>query len=423
MKKGNRPARQAKTLIASPRAATPPEAGVATVGSRVYFAVFGSGIGHVTRALEIAGRLGEGYESAFSSFGQGIGYLQSRGRGRTTLASPSLDIRWEGGGFASWHVLPRFPFTFNAFLRQVAFERRSIEKFDPSVVVSDSRLSPVLAGKAKSYPVVTMLNQFLVSFPPRFRGRVGRVYERIAGDALGLLWSLSDRVLMTDLPPPYTIAESSLLAADVSGVVEFVGFTDPRPRVERASIEKVKDRLGLRRPLVFCQISGPDETKRLFADTILRSAGELVKDHDLVVSMGIPSGSSTPERLASGAWVYEWCPVKDELFELADLVVARAGHSTIGQCINRGKPGVLVPIHNHPEQIGNAEKFSSLGLGRQIRSEKLAPSNFVEAVRDCLGDQSYRSRAEALRAVSERYDGMERTAEVIRSYGRDGEPH
>lgn len=393
------------------------------MGSRVYFAVFGSGLGHVTRALDIADRL-DGFEPVFSSFGQGIDFLKSRGWGRTVLASPSLDLRWERGGFSSWHVLPRFPFTFNAFLRQMAFERQTIRKFDPAVVVSDSRLSPVLAAKEKSYPVVTMLNQFMVSFPPRFRRKVGRFYERIAGDVLGLLWSLSDRVLMTDLPPPYTIAESNLLGADVSGVVEFVGFTAPRPTIERTSLQRAKASLGLgRRPLVFCQISGPDETKKGFADTILRSADRLTRDYDLVVSMGLSAGSSAPRRLASGAWVYEWCPVKDELFELAGLVVARAGHSTIGQCIDRGKPALLVPIHNHSEQIGNAEKFSKLGLGRHIRSEMLTPGGFAEAVEGCLGDPSYRSRAESLSVVSKRYDGVERTAEIVRSYGRTGEPH
>ena len=86
---------------------------------------------------------------------------------------------------------------------------------------------------------------------------------------------------------------------------------------------------------------------------------------------GVRTAPASRRRLANGAWLYDWCPVKDELFTLSDLVVARAGHSTIGQCIDAGKPAVLVPIHNHSEQIGNADKFSKLGLGLQIRSEDL----------------------------------------------------
>jgi UDP:flavonoid glycosyltransferase YjiC (YdhE family) len=108
--------------------------------------------------------------------------------------------------------------------------------------------------------------------------------------------------------------------------------------------------------------------------------------------------------------------VKDELFEMAELIVGRAGHSTIGQCIDRGKPAVLVPIYNHPEQLGNAEKFSRLGLGIGIRSERLTVEGLVEAVRECMNDGGYREKAEAASRVSKRFDGVGRTVEVIRSY-------
>lgn len=385
------------------------------VSRRVYFAVFGSGLGHVTRMLDVSQRL-DGCQSLFSTSGQGLDHVRSRGGMRAAVESPALDVEWRGEGFSSWHVLPYFPYTLSAFLRQVAFERKSIARFAPSVVVSDSRLSPIIAAKEMSYPVVTMLNQFLISFPPRFRTPMGRFFERIAGNSLGLLWSLSDRVLMTDLPPPYTIAETNLLGSDLARVVEFVGFTAPRPTISEASLEKVRRMLDLdRRPLVFCQISGPDATKERFSESVLAAAPELTRDYNLVLSLGRSRGGSDPRRLASGAWVFDWCPVKDELFELADLVVARAGHSTIGQCIDRGKPAILVPIYNHPEQIGNAEKFSKLGLGMDVRSEKLTPEGLAQAVRACSGPD-YRQRAEGMSRISKKYDGVGRATEVIRSY-------
>jgi len=385
----------------------------------VYFAVFGSGLGHVTRVLEVAKRLGDNHgQFRYSSFGQGLNYLRSNGEGRNTTESPSLDVQWgAGGGFSSWHVLPRFPFTFNAFLKQLAFEQESISRFDPDLVVSDSRLSAVLAARLKSYPVITVLNQFSVAFPPRFRGQVGRFYERIAGDSLGLMWSLSERVLMTDLPPPFTIGERNLVGSDVSRVVEFVGFTSPDLEVTEEEMQRTRRMLDLDgRPLVFCQISGPDATKGMLMDVLMKVAGEVSKEHNLVISLGYPSGSPQPKRLASGAWLFEWCPVKEELFRLSDLLVARAGHSTIGQCINAGKPAVLVPIHNHSEQIGNAEKFSKLGLGVEIRSERLTPEKLAESVDSCLDDPRYKSKVEALSRISKRYNGIEKCAEIIGSF-------
>ncbi len=387
---------------------------------RVYFAVFGSGLGHASRIVEIADHLRrEGDEFRYSCSGQALDYIESHSGGASVVESPSLDVEWtEEGSFSSKDFIPRFPFMFSAFLRQVAFERENIAKFDPSVVVTDSRLSPILAARAKSYPVITMLNQFKVSFPPRFSGKgVGRIYERFAGDVLGLLWSLSDEVLMTDLPPPYTIGEANLAGTDVSRIVRYVGFTSPEEIMSEESVRTTKRSLDIDgRPLAFFQISGPDVTKRAFVDTVIQASGALAAKYNIVISMGRPNGSGAPRRLASGAWIYDWCPVKDELFSLSSLVIARAGHRTIGQCIDAGKPAVLVPIHNHSEQIGNANKFSKLGLGIAIRSEKLTSENLIESVDACLTDPRYRESVERLRTVSRKYNGIQRCSEIIESY-------
>jgi UDP-N-acetylglucosamine--N-acetylmuramyl-(pentapeptide) pyrophosphoryl-undecaprenol N-acetylglucosamine transferase len=369
--------------------------------------------------LEIASRLpNDEYRFRFSSSGQAYGYLEVRGMGEQSVMCPPLDVEWAvGGGFSSHKVLPGFPFMFNSFLKQVAFERGAIRRFNPKVVVSDSRLSTVFAARSESYPVITMLNQFKVLFPPRFRGKVGKLYERIAGDALGLMWSFSDRILLTDLPPPYTIAEGNLTGSEVSKIVEFVGFTAPRLKLGEERLRKAKDGLGIdNRPLVFAQISGPEATKVRFADTLLRAAREISRSCNLVISMGRSGGSVEPRRFGNGAWVFDWCPIKDELFELSALVVSRAGHSTIGQCIDHGKPAVLVPIHNHPEQISNAEKFSRLGLGMNIRSERLTPQNLVESVESCLSDPDYRRKMNVVSAISARYDGMANCADIIRAF-------
>ena len=385
---------------------------------KVYFAVFGSGMGHATRSLEIARLLPrDEFDVRFSSSGQGLTHFRASGEGGRTETSPPLDVEWTAdGGFASNSVLPRFPLMFNKFLRQVAFEGRAIDRFDPSLVISDSKLSVVLAAWSRSKPVVIMLNQFKILFPPRFRSRAGLLFEGIAGDALGLMWSLGDRVLVTDLPPPYTIGEENLTGMSMSKIIRFTGFTVPRVEVGEERLRKVKAELGLdSRPLIFCPVSGPDVTKGKFAEILLKTGEELARDHNFVVSMGIAGGSTEPRRLAGGGWLYDWCPVKDELFELSGVLVARAGLSTIAQCIDRLKPAVLVPIRNHPEQISNAEKFERLGLGVAIRSERLTPLNLVESVEKCATDQSYRKKLEVVCAVSRRYRGVETCAEIIRT--------
>lgn len=387
---------------------------------RIYFAIFGSGLGHVTRVLDIADRLWrDGDEYRYSCFSQGKRYLDRQGKNGSVVESPELDVKWtEDGSFSSRDFIPSFPLMALSFTRQVGFEAHSLSKFNPKVVVSDSRLSAVVAARINSHPIITILNQFKVLLPPRFRKvRLSGFWERIAGNGLGLLWSLSDQVLVTDLPPPYTIGEANIVGTDVSNGLKYVGFTTPSLNLSQDRIQKAKRVLGLDdRPFVFFQVSGPDATKKRFIDTVLESSDELSKEYNVVVSMGLLGGSSDPTRLANGTWIYEWCPIKDELFLLSDLIVARSGHRTIGECIDAAKPAVLVPIHNHPEQIANAEKFRKLGLGIDIRSEYLRPQTLIQAVRECMNDSKYKNNIENLRSISNRYNGIQRTVEIINEY-------
>lgn len=387
---------------------------------RIYFAVFGSGLGHIARTFEISERIrGADDEFRFSCSAQAYSYLSLLSNGYSVLRSPHLDVEWtEEGSFSARDFILHFPLIFNSFLKQVAFEIESISKFNPRVIVSDSRLSPILAARLNSYPVVTMLNQFKVMFPPRFRTNgLGRVYERIVGDALGLLWSLSEQVLMTDLPPPYTIGEANIEGTDVSNIVRYVGFTSSRRKFSEEKLSLAKRLLDLDgRHLVFFQVSGPDKTKKRLVDTILRTTDRLSKSYNVVVSTGRLSGSPEPRRLSNGAWLYEWCPIKDELFALSDLVVSRSGHRTIGQCIDAGKPAVLIPIRNHSEQIGNAERFCKLGLGLEIKSEDLNSDLLTQLIERCLNESKFTSNAEALSLISKKYDGVGNCAEIINSY-------
>lgn len=387
---------------------------------RIYFAVFGSGLGHVTRAVDIVERLGVDADRVrYSCSGQGLEYIKTHQPEADAVECPSFDVEWtEEGSFSSRDFALHFPFMLRSFLKQVVFEAESIAKFGPGVTVSDSRLSAVIAAKSKSHPVITMLNQFKVSLPPRFRGdALGLFYERIGGDVLGLAWSLSDEILLTDLPPPYTIGEANVTGTDLSNIVRYVGFTTPSLEVSEDRLQKARDVLEFdRRSLVFFQISGPDATKKGFINTVIQSTSALSSRYNVVVSLGYLGGSREPRRLANGTLLYDWCPIKDELFMLSDVLVSRSGHRTIGQCIDLGKPAVLIPIHNHSEQLGNAEKFQKLGLGIALPPEGLDAERLTDSVDSCVRDPRYRKSVEAIRLISKKYNGIEKCAEVINSY-------
>ncbi len=387
---------------------------------RIYAGVFGSGLGHITRILSIAQRIQNelGVELLYSTFDEALDLLESLHE--HVVHSPSVGVKWNiTGGFSGSDTLVRFPAYLFTFSRQTAFEAERISGFNPRVVLSDSRLSTLFAAKARLYPAVTILNQFKILFPPRFRRqRLSLFFERIESDVLGLLWSLSNEVLFPDLPPPYTLGEANVAGTDVAGKVKFTGFMSPK--IKSMSLEEavqIKRLLGFdSRPIVFMQISGPEPTKPPFIESAVKSAQLLSEEFNIVISKGVPFGSTMPSKLRNGVWVYDWCPIKDQLFLLSNMLVARAGHTTLSQCVENAKPAVVVPIYNHSEQLWNAEKFEKMGQGLAIRSEDLNPNRLAEYVRRCYSDPSYLENTEKLQSISKKYDGIGTTIEILKEF-------
>ena len=115
-------------------------------------------------------------------------------------------------------------------------------------------------------------------------------------------------------------------------------------------------------------------------------------------------------------WFYEWCPVRDELFSLSDVVVIRGGHAAISQAIRFGKPVVSVPIENHGEQLGNSDKIARLGLGIALFAKPLQPGDISDAINTVLIDSNYQRKARELMGYSENLNGIDNVVNIIRSY-------
>lgn len=385
----------------------------------MYSAVFGSGLGHVSRVYSIAKILerNSGCEFRYSTFDEAYDFLKKYSE--DVIRAPSVAIKWNlTGGVSGSSTVLGAPRMVAAFIEQVSFEKKQLSGYNPRVILSDSRLSTVFAAKSPTYPIVTILNQIRILFPPKFRrGAFTTVLERVEADLLGLYWSLSNDVLIPDLPPPFTISEANVSNIDVSNKARFTGFMTPKLSIPDDRISKVRSALELdSRPLVFMQISGPNVTKEAFVQPALRSATFLSKKYNVIISKGLPSQSTIPYKLANGAWLYDWCPIKDELFVLSHVLVARAGHTTISQCINAGKPSVLVPIFNHSEQIWNAEKFTKLGLGIAIKSEDLNSEKLQSAIDECFDNPIYFDQMQKLKQISNKFNGIEEAANIVKGY-------
>jgi UDP-N-acetylglucosamine--N-acetylmuramyl-(pentapeptide) pyrophosphoryl-undecaprenol N-acetylglucosamine transferase len=390
--------------------------------AKAYFTPYGVGLGHASRLVTIATRLNS-YDRdvllKFSSFGEATSYIEMNGF-ECNSVSP-VELVWSGeGGFSIKNSLGNVPSWFSNFLRQVNSEIGNLVAFSPNVIVSDSRLSSVVAGRLLRIPTIVILNQVKLLLSPRLRElKVARIFEKINGEFMGGLWNMSEKVLIPDLPPPYTIAEHNLWDCNsIQKKVEYVGFTTASLDFPPERLDSIKESLGISndKPLVFVHISGPSSTRPSLISKVLQTIRDSQADIQYVISEGRPNGKIQPAKLSNSVWYYEWCPIKDELFKISDLIVLRGGHTAISQAIQYGKPIVTIPIRNQGEQLGNSDKVAKMGIGIKLDPLQMDAADITNAILKVLNNKYFLENVQKLMKVANSLDGIENVLKVIRSY-------
>jgi len=105
-----------------------------------------------------------------------------------------------------------------------------------------------------------------------------------------------------------------------------------------------------------------------------------------------------------------------QAYQLADVVVARAGGTTLAEVAAVGKPMVLVPYpHGDGHQFNNARAFERIGAARVVPEGPGAAGQMTEAVGRWLADRSARERdGQSARQVSELGAARRCAEEVLR---------
>lgn len=387
--------------------------------SKAYFAPYGVGLGHASRLVMVAEHLQQSnVQVKFSSFGEAASYVSMRGY--QCVVAPPVEFAWSmEGGFSVKHSIANIPTWFTNFSKQMNHEIQNMTMYGPDVIVSDSRLSPIFAARLLGIPSIVLLNQVKLLLSPRLRQfAVSRLFEKMTGEFLGTMWNMADRILVPDLPPPYTISAHNVWDIDSAAKLEYIGFTAPKPRVSQEQVEEVAESLGFdrSRPVVFFHISGPAETRMPLIRLCLEAAKGLDRNIQYVFSEGKAKGSPQPTRIGEFGWYYEWCPVRDEIFAMSDLIVLRGGHTALSQAIQFGKPVVTIPIENHGEQLGNSEKIAGLGLGVMLHPKGLKPEQIVNGVEHAISSPEYKKKAQEAMRMTDSLNGIDNVVKIIRSY-------
>ncbi len=366
---------------------------------RVYVAPCGIGLGHITRCEPIANALASaGAEVVYSTYSEGLDY--ARRRGLPTLPTVPIGFKVKKDGTVDFKMTAAtsgFSLGVRRFLRQLRAEIRNIKRFKPDVVLSDSRVSSLIAGKLMGVPVALILNQFRVEIVRKPSAKkitpVERLFFLIVNifwlffrTFLGGVWARSDLMLIPDFPAPYTISASNLtIPKRYKNKVKLIGPIVPDEPTERPSKSALNGSLffASRKPLIYAAISGPKTERTVLADLLLDSLKRFPSEYEIVVSRGEPNGTSDPVRNGN-LTVYDWIEDQYQLLKASSVVISRAGHGIIMKAIMLGKPMILVPIPDHTEQYGNAKRAFQLGLAEIVPQRELTAERLLDAARSLI---------------------------------------
>jgi UDP:flavonoid glycosyltransferase YjiC (YdhE family) len=390
---------------------------------RIYFAPCGIGLGHVGRCVPIARKLQQkNAEILFSTYREGISQIEKEKL--PLIRAPSIGFQVKPDGTIDFKQTAINPGPFLAsftLLDQINAEIKAIEVFKPDIVVSDSRVSPLIAAKILGIPRICILNQFQVIIPRKKRFlRLARFADSITLTLIGKIWTSGNFVLIPDFPQPYTICAGNLnIPKFYRKKVKLIGPilpTSPDELPTKKELRK-KLKLPLDKPVIFAPISGPIRERAYLTGILRKILLDFPEDYEIVMSLGYPNANDNPIH-HSNLTIYKWIPNRFEYLKACDLVISRAGHGTLTQCLCYGKPMILVPTPNHTEQISNAKQAEKLGAAEIIQQEKLDKERLLKSVQQILESEAPQRLMEIQKEAA-KYNGLENAVRIITEAARE----
>jgi UDP-N-acetylglucosamine--N-acetylmuramyl-(pentapeptide) pyrophosphoryl-undecaprenol N-acetylglucosamine transferase len=205
-----------------------------------------------------------------------------------------------------------------------------------------------------------------------------------------------------------------------------------RPEVLGAEKSKGRESLGLdpekRVVLIFGGSRGARrintatvEALKIFKDypqlQILHITGK-ERFKEVSQSLEALSPSLNPASRQTGYLVYPYLYNMAEALAASDLVVSRAGATTLAEITGRGLPSILVPYPyatgNHQEY--NARHLEEKGAAKVVLDRDLTPDKLARTVLEIVNDETSRQRmSRAARALSQPA-ALDKILEVISEY-------
>jgi UDP:flavonoid glycosyltransferase YjiC (YdhE family) len=360
--------------------------------TRIHLGVCGIGFGHAARAVQIARALKEkGWSLTISSYGEGLEYLRRSGLNAYRVPGISYGVLHEGKVSIKMTIFKNILLPVR-ILEQASYEFSLIDR-DVDVVISDTRASTVIAAKMLGKPVLTILNQFNIRILyPKYRWVIESL--EAASHLIGWIWLRSDRILVADYPPPLTISKRNLIFpedTELKKKVKYIGPIIENSIRELPEDEYLRNKYGVGlqgKPVILFKATGPAYERKVLVDKMIPLLRKLNREFEIVITLG---GLRIDLQNKHGDLkIYEWVDDPLELVKIADLVITRAGQTTLAKILALGKPVIMIPIPGHAEQNWNAISVEENNAGVKLDEENISEETLRKTINHVLDSNYYK---------------------------------
>jgi len=390
---------------------------------RIYLAPCGIALGHAGRCIPIAKTFRRrGSQVYFSTYGEAVQFIKKAGF-EVGEVPPLRVFEKEDGAFDFRRTLSIGPKSLVTFTKQVGAELDLIEHFKPDLVISDSRLSTIMAARMRRIIPVLILHQLRIMIPHRnpitkpISKEIKAQVERLGLEILGSLWKLSKVIIVPDFPPPYTIAKANVVPSyQYINKLRLVGPIIPKYPQELPPSDELKKSLGLDdRPLIFAAISGTKAEKMLIVGKLLEIFKNFPDSYNIVMTRGLSGAddqcfNNFPNKRLR---VFNWVDDRYKYFKACDLLVTRGGHNTVSEAMYYGKPMVVIPTIAHSEHQGIADSIVKMKLGASIQQYDLSSELLTNTVHDVMDSSIYSRNIIKAKKFAERFNANESIYDIV----------
>ena len=201
-----------------------------------------------------------------------------------------------------------------------------------------------------------------------------------------------------------------------------------RDRIGRVSRAEGAARLGLRADRPTLLILGGSQGARALNRLMLEMAERCSPDERRrwqCIHLAGPADEATVRAAYADqqmtSWVGPFLVEMEAAYALADVVLARAGASTIAELARCGIPAILIPYpHAGAHQRANARLVETSGGGVMLEESEASPERILSAVRRLLDDERRRRMMGTQMRSLSRADATERLAGAIVEVAKAG---